>query len=129
MRELPIPAHFDPARVGEVWRVSYEDRAREATAWAEQHGIRRAAEDPVRVCLLAVDVQNLHFDFLVDGHHLGRVADPAPAHVRDVQQAVDSPQVDERAELGDVLDHAAAKLPRLQGRKKLLLLLGPLGFN
>ena len=58
MRELPIPAHFDPARVGEVWRVPYEERAREATAWAEQHGIRRAAEDPFRICLLAVDVQN-----------------------------------------------------------------------
>jgi nicotinamidase-related amidase len=58
MRELPVPAHFDPDRVGEVWRVPYEDRAREAAAWAEEHGIRRAAEDPVRVCLLAVDVQN-----------------------------------------------------------------------
>jgi nicotinamidase-related amidase len=28
--ELPIPPHFDPGRVGEVWRVPYEDRAREA---------------------------------------------------------------------------------------------------
>jgi nicotinamidase-related amidase len=58
MRELPVPAHFDPDRVGEVWRVPYEDRARGAAAWAEQHGIRRAAEDSFRVCLLAVDVQN-----------------------------------------------------------------------
>jgi len=55
MRELPVPAHFDPDRVGEVWRVPYKDRAREATAWAAQHGIRRAAEDSFRVCLLAVD--------------------------------------------------------------------------
>ncbi len=39
MRELPVPAHFDPDRVGEVWRVPYEDRAREARAWAEEHGI------------------------------------------------------------------------------------------
>ena len=58
MRELPVPAHFDPDRVGEVWRVPYEDRAREAAAWAERHGIRRAADDSFRVCLLAVDVQN-----------------------------------------------------------------------
>jgi nicotinamidase-related amidase len=58
MAELPLPAHFDPASVGEVWRVPYEDRAREASAWAEQHGLGPAAGDTFRVCLLAVDVQN-----------------------------------------------------------------------
>jgi nicotinamidase-related amidase len=58
MHELPVPDHFDPDRAGEVWRVPYEDRAHEAPAWAEQHGIRPAAEDSFRVCLVAVDVQN-----------------------------------------------------------------------
>jgi nicotinamidase-related amidase len=58
VRELPLPAHFEPSRVGEVWRVPYEDRAREAEAWAETHGLTAAAEDTLRVCLLAVDVQN-----------------------------------------------------------------------
>jgi len=58
MRELPLPAHFDPSRVGEVWRVPYEDRAREAPGWADEHGLGRAAEDSFRLCLLAVDVQN-----------------------------------------------------------------------
>jgi nicotinamidase-related amidase len=58
MRELPLPAHFDPNRVGEVWRVPYEDRAREAPAWAEEHDLRPSAEDSFRLALLAVDVQN-----------------------------------------------------------------------
>jgi nicotinamidase-related amidase len=58
MRELPIPAHFDPSRAGEVWRVPYEDRAREATAWADEHGLRPAFEDQFRLALLVVDVQN-----------------------------------------------------------------------
>lgn len=58
MRELPLPAHYEPSRVGEVWRVQYEPRAREAEAWAEQHGLRPASEDTFRCCLLAVDVQN-----------------------------------------------------------------------
>jgi nicotinamidase-related amidase len=58
MRELPLPAHFDPSRVGEVWRVSYEDRSLEARAWAKEHGLGAAAEDAFRICLLAVDVQN-----------------------------------------------------------------------
>jgi nicotinamidase-related amidase len=56
--ELPLPAHFDPSRVGEVWRVPYEERAREAPAWAARHGVRPVEEDGRRVCLLAVDVQN-----------------------------------------------------------------------
>jgi nicotinamidase-related amidase len=58
MPELPLPAHFEPSRVGEVWRVRYEDRAREAPAWAERHGLGPAFDDTSRVCLLAVDVQN-----------------------------------------------------------------------
>ena len=58
MRELPVPAHFDAGRVGEVWRVDYEQRARDAAAWAAEHEIRPASGDAPRVCLLAVDVQN-----------------------------------------------------------------------
>jgi nicotinamidase-related amidase len=56
--ELPLPAHFDPSRVGEVWRVPYEDRAREAAVWADEHGLGRAADDAFRLCVLAVDIQN-----------------------------------------------------------------------
>jgi nicotinamidase-related amidase len=58
MGELPLPAHFDPSRVGDVWRVPYEQRAREAPAWADMHGLRPAAEDGLRIAVLAVDVQN-----------------------------------------------------------------------
>lgn len=67
MRELPLPSHFDPSRVGEVWRVPYEDRARDAEAWAQTHGLRPAAEDSFRLCLLAVDVQNT---FCIPGFEL-----------------------------------------------------------
>jgi nicotinamidase-related amidase len=67
MRELPVPAHFDASRAGEVWRVPYEDRAREAAAWGERHGIGPAAEDTFRLCLLAVDVQNT---FCIPGFEL-----------------------------------------------------------
>jgi nicotinamidase-related amidase len=56
--ELPVPAHFDPGRVADVWRVDYERRAADAAAWATRHGIRPAAEDAFRTCLFAVDCQN-----------------------------------------------------------------------
>ena len=64
---LPIPPHFDPERVGEVWRVPYEERAREAEAWREQHGLRPSAEDAVKVGLVAVDAQNT---FCIPGFEL-----------------------------------------------------------
>jgi nicotinamidase-related amidase len=67
MRDLPIPAHFDPDRVGEVWRVDYEQRARDAAAWAAEHDIAPAADDAPRICLLAVDVQNT---FCIPGFEL-----------------------------------------------------------
>ena len=67
MRELPIPPHFDPTRVGEVWRVPYQERAAQAASWARAHGIRPAAEDRLRICLVAVDVQNT---FCVPGFEL-----------------------------------------------------------
>lgn len=58
LTQLPIPGHFDPQQVGAVWRVPYQERAAQAAAWAEQHHIAPAATDAVRVCLLAIDVQN-----------------------------------------------------------------------
>jgi nicotinamidase-related amidase len=67
MRELPLPGHFEPSRVGEVWRVPYEEHAREAEAWAKAHGLRPAAGDRFRLCLLAVDVQNT---FCIPGFEL-----------------------------------------------------------
>ncbi len=56
--ELPLPPHFDPDRVAEVWRVDYNARAVDAASWAERHAIRPARDDAVRTCLFAVDCQN-----------------------------------------------------------------------
>ncbi|MBD3880953.1 isochorismatase [Phormidium tenue FACHB-886] len=82
LTQLPLPPHFDPAKVGEVWRVPYQQRASEATAWADRHGITPAANDSPRVCLLAIDVQNTFcipgFELFVRGRSgLGAVEDNA----------------------------------------------------
>ena len=58
MPGLPLPPHYDPERVSEVWPVRYEDRAAEAEAWAAEHDVRPARQDTVSVCLVCVDVQN-----------------------------------------------------------------------
>ena len=52
-----------------------------------------------------VDLDDLYLDGLADRQDLGRVVDPAPCHVGDVQQAVDTAQIHEGAVFGDVLDH------------------------
>ena len=66
-RELPVPPHFGPQRTGEVWRVPYQDLAETAAAWAAEHELQPSADDEVRICLLAVDVQNT---FCIPGFEL-----------------------------------------------------------
>src|SRR5437870_7083744 len=63
---------------------------------------------------LPVDVEHLDLDLLADVHELGGMGDAAVAHVGDVEQAVHAAQVDERAEVGDVLHDAFADLTDLQ---------------
>ena len=58
VNELPVPAHFDPDRVGQVWRVPYQRRAGEAQAWAKDHQIWPASQDKLKIALLLIDVQN-----------------------------------------------------------------------
>ena len=70
---------------------------------------------------LLVHLQDHDLDLVFDGNQLGRVADAAPAHVRDVQQAVDAAQVHERAEVGDILDDALARLADLDFLHQLYL--------
>ena len=55
---IPIPPHFDSAQVGQVWRIPYQERLREARAWAQRYDIPPASDDSLRTCLLLVDVQN-----------------------------------------------------------------------
>jgi nicotinamidase-related amidase len=78
--ELPMPVHFDRTRVGQVWRVPYQERAAAAEAWAKQYGLQPSAADHLRIGLLLVDVQNTFcipgFELFVGGQSgLGAVQD------------------------------------------------------
>jgi nicotinamidase-related amidase len=57
-QKLPIPPHFKPEKVGEVWKVPYQERAIEAQKWAKQHKIFPASSDTFRISLMLIDVQN-----------------------------------------------------------------------
>lgn len=56
--ELPIPPHFDPLKVGEIWKVDYETRASDAKKWAKNNALHTSSKDTFKACLIAVDVQN-----------------------------------------------------------------------
>ena len=55
----------------------------------------------------AVELEHDHVDLVVDLEELRRMRSPAPRHVGQVQQPVEPPEVDERAVVGDGLDHPA----------------------
>lgn len=65
--ELPIPPHYNPGKVDQVWQVLYQDRAEEARKWANQNKIQPASKDEFRIYLLLVDVQNT---FCIPGFEL-----------------------------------------------------------
>ncbi len=65
--QLPLPSFFAPKRVGEVWRVPYQERAADAEAWATRWNLQPAAKDKTRICLMAIDVQNT---FCIPGYEL-----------------------------------------------------------
>ena len=63
---------------------------------------------------LGIEADDLDLDGLADLQCVARMVDAPPGDVGDVQQAVDAPQIDEGAVVGDVLDHALEDLALLQ---------------
>lgn len=68
---LPIPSFFDPRKVGEFWRVPYQERAEQALQWAKKYQIQPSLSDRQRICLLIIDAQNTfclpEFELFVGG--------------------------------------------------------------
>ena len=56
--ELPLPPHFDPQKVSQVWRVPYEERAAQARAWAKEHRLKPNEKDRFKIAMVLIDVQN-----------------------------------------------------------------------
>src|SRR5207237_8326978 len=73
---------------------------------------------------LAVDADDLDPDGVADPDQLARVVDPLVGDVGDVEQAVDTAEVDEGAVVGDVLDHAVDHLALGEALDEAAALLG-----
>jgi len=107
---LPLPPFFDAARAASVYRVPYQERAEEARAWAEAHGLRPAAKDEKRVALLLIDVQNTfclpEFELFVAGRS-GRGAVDDAARIAELLYR----RLDRVTQVVATLDtHAAAQI-------------------
>ena len=77
----------------------------------------------------AIDIQDDAFDFLIECDHFGRMANAFPSHVGDMQQSIDTTQINERAELGNVLHDTLAELTDFEFGQQLLAILFPLLLN
>src|SRR5512139_3921941 len=65
--QYPLPPHYDPTKVGEVWRVAYQERERETRQWASEHQILPAENDAFKIALVIIDAQNT---FCIPGYEL-----------------------------------------------------------
>ncbi len=72
---------------------------------------------------LLVDVEHLHLELLADLEQFARVAEAGLGHVGDMQEAVDAVEVDEGAEVGDVLDRVGNLVADLHAAEEGLTLL------
>ena len=70
-------------------------------------GLLESQRDPLAIL---VDLEHLDIDLLFNGQDLVGVIDTAPGHVSNMQKAVDTTQIDEGAEISDVLDDTLAHL-------------------
>ena len=57
-KNLPIPTFFDKKKAGEVWKVQYEERAKQAEEYAKQNNVEHFSKDKTKICLMPIDAQN-----------------------------------------------------------------------
>src|SRR6266699_5785259 len=118
------------AVVGEIGHLAEEARSRGIAAREAHPGIlSQLLQSEGNAILLGVEFQHLRRDLVAHVEHFRRVLDAPPGEVGDVQQAVDSAQVDERAVVGDVLDDALDDGALMQVREQRLALGALRGFQ
>ncbi len=139
----------DPARPGHFGDVDEAfDTLFEFHERAVRHDVDHFAHDflvdrvflvnrePRGLCLLLeserdpapflVELEDHDLDLLIDLQHIRRMADTSPGNIGDMEKTVDAAEVDESAEVGDVLDYAGADLTLFQFGEDRVALLGSL---
>ncbi len=85
--------------------------------------VRRELLEAERDALLfLVELEHLHLDLIANIDEVARVSETAPAHVGDVEQAIEAAHIDERAVVGEVLDDAGEDGAFFEGGERDCLL-------
>ena len=118
------------AVVGNIGDLAKHARAlRVAAVDAHPRVVAHLLEAQRHAIFLGVKLENLGGDFLAGSDDFAGVADPAPGHVGDVQQAVNPAEVDKGAVLSDVLDHTMHHRTFFEGLHQLGALFAHRGFD
>ena len=119
----------------EIVRRDLHDLGDQLVALEELIGVldprigQRVLERERDLLRLGIELHHLDRDGVADLDDLGRVLDARVRELAVVDEAVDSAEVDERAELGEPHDDAVADLSDLQRSEQLLLLRVELFFE
>src|SRR5262249_8584535 len=118
---LDPPLELDECTVGhhvdDLAKVPTAHRVLVGDVGPRARGLLLEAQGDLLLILVLAD--HVDLQLLVNLYDVVRASDAAPAHVGDVQEAVEAAQVHEGAELGDVLDDTLADLARLDLGQKL----------
>src|SRR5579872_57578 len=79
--------------------------------------------------LLFVVFENFHLNLIADIYQIARMSEPSPRHIRDMQQPVETAQIDESAILGKILHHAGKHRTFFQMLQRLVALFALLPFQ
>src|SRR5581483_10957578 len=129
----PLDARLDfheRAVVGEIGNLAEQAGARRVAAReADPWILAQLFEAEGDAVLLLVELQDFCRDLVADVDHFRRMFDPSPREVGNVQQAVDSAQIDESTVVRDVLDYTLHDGAFLQAFEQLLALLALAGLE
>ncbi len=120
----------EAAVVGDVGDLTKQTGAlRIATRQCDPRIITHLLQTEGNAIALAIELQHFDSNLVTDLNHVGGVLDPLPGHVSDVQQTIDTAQVDEGTVVGKVFDHTFELLALLQVLQQLFTLCAVLLFN
>ena len=126
-------ARFDfnkRAVVGDVGDLAEQAGLLRVTTFDVHPGIGTELLEAERdAAAFAIVLEDLDFDFSANLHDFCRILDALPGHVGDVQQAVDTAEVHERAVFDEVLDHALEHNAFLQVLEEAVTLGAVFGFE
>ena len=129
----PLDALFEldeSAVIGNADHPALHPRPDRVTLRGVQPRVGRELLEAQRNALLVlVELQNLHLNLIAHLHQVVRMRQPPPRHIGNVQQSVDSAQVDESAVVGQVLHRSGQHRALCKLLHRLVALAGEFFFQ